>query len=281
MKNFIIYTYPFNINIGGVKVLHKLCDLLNKVGQKAYLYPVKYPAQIENIFILNTEYNTPIITQEIKNNLDDCIVIYPEIIKGNPLNAKNVVRWILNNPSAYENTYGKNDIIFYYSKLFYSNLLKNEENILTILEYHTNIFKNYNLERNLTCYLIRKAKNPKFIHPKDSIEITWDDCGDLKKLVNIFNKSKYLYSYDDCTFTIIQAAMCGCIPIILPDVYNKKFWMDNSIEIAKLGVAYGNDENEIEYAKKTQPLLLEKIKELENDFTQLNKFINMCQNKLN
>ena len=43
MKPFIIYTYPFSFGIGGVVVLHKLCDLLNSLGQKAYIFPEPFP----------------------------------------------------------------------------------------------------------------------------------------------------------------------------------------------------------------------------------------------
>jgi hypothetical protein len=42
MKPFIIYTYDYSIGSGGIKVMHKLCDLLNKNGFESYLTPVGF-----------------------------------------------------------------------------------------------------------------------------------------------------------------------------------------------------------------------------------------------
>lgn len=277
MKNFIIYTYPFSLGIGGVKVLHKLCDVLNKNGQNAYLYPIPFPGQMDNSFIVNTSYNTPIVTNEILNDVDNCVVIYPEIIKGNPLNAKTVVRWLLNKADGFLDTYNKNDIIVYYAKTFYSDILKNENNILLIQEFHSDIFKNFNMERRNSCYAVRKCPSPVFQHPENSLEIKWGDVGNLELMSTIFNTTEYFYCYDDVTFLSTQAAMCGCIPIIIPFRYSKEEWTTNTPKICRYGVAYGNTPEELDYAKKTQPLIFKEIEILENDMTQINNFISLCQ----
>ena len=48
-----------------------------------------------------------------KFDLSDLIVIYPEIVFGNPLGAKNVVRWFLHNPGFFSGKiyYGQNTLI--------------------------------------------------------------------------------------------------------------------------------------------------------------------------
>jgi hypothetical protein len=277
MKPFIIYTYPFSFGIGGVVVLHKLCDLLNSLGQKAYIFPEPFPGQTEPFFLLNESYNTPIITQEILSDINNCIVIYPEVIRGNPLNAKNVVRWLLNRSDIYEDSYGPNDLIFYHSKSFYSQKLKNENNMLTIMEFHDEIFKDYNLQRKGSCYAIRKCENPKFIHPHNSIEIKWNDAGNYELLVHLFNTTETFYCYDDTTFLSVQAAMCGCTSIIVPSKYTKNEWTEKSPEMWTYGVAYGNIDSEIAYANSTRKILLDKIQEYKNNTTEINNFISICQ----
>ena len=41
--NYIIVTPSFNENIGGVVVLHCLCDKLNRLGERAFLWPNDKP----------------------------------------------------------------------------------------------------------------------------------------------------------------------------------------------------------------------------------------------
>ena len=62
MKPFVIYTYDYDPGIGGVKVMHKLCDMLNANGAKAYLMPI----HAGDNFHVCSDYNTPLITQEIQ-----------------------------------------------------------------------------------------------------------------------------------------------------------------------------------------------------------------------
>ena len=60
--------------------MHKLCDILNNNGYESYLMPI----YLKEEFIVSAEYNTPIITQEILDDWDNCIIIYPEGIRYNP-----------------------------------------------------------------------------------------------------------------------------------------------------------------------------------------------------
>ena len=81
---FIIWCWDYNKFIGGVRVMHKLCDVLNSLGAEAYVTAKK----------TNPHWNTPVYDG---NGFDkeQTVVIYPEVISGNPLNSKNVIRWIL------------------------------------------------------------------------------------------------------------------------------------------------------------------------------------------
>ena len=95
MKKFVISTYGFDFGIGGLKVLHKLCHLLNENGYDAYLVPVDF----NQPFAVYDQYNVKMVTEELLSNLTDCIVVYPESWYGNYLNAPNVVRWMIGPPS--------------------------------------------------------------------------------------------------------------------------------------------------------------------------------------
>jgi hypothetical protein len=273
-KPFIIYTYDYSPGVGGIKVMHKLCDLLNKNGYKSYLMPI----HIREDFYVCDDYDTPLITQEILDDLDNAIVIYPEGIKHNPLNAKNIVRWILGPPRNEDIiTYSKSDLIYWYMDYYYIESLGYKENILQISEFHDNIFKNIGNKRNGSCYSIRKANPKQLIHPNDSIFIPFNSAGDLTSLSELFNKTERFYCYDNYTFLHTQAAMCGCLSIVVPDgVKTKEEWLEGS-PLHKYGIAYGEDD--ISRAIETLPLLFKEIENQKNKMVeQTIKFANNCNN---
>ena len=273
-KPFIIYTYDYSPGVGGIKVMHKLCDILNNMGYEAYLMPI----HIREDFYVCDDYNTPLITQEVLDDLDNAIVIYPEGIKYNPLNAKNVVRWILG-PSRQEDaeTYSKSDLIYWYMDYYCTEYLGQVENKLFISEFHDDMFLNHNWNREGSCYTFRKSNPTQLIHPSNSIFIPFEGAGNLTGLVELFNKTEKFYSYDTYTFLSVQAAMCGCISIVVPDPnITKEQWLAGS-RLSKYGMAYG--EEDIPRALETLPLLLKEIKlvkqDMENDVI---KFVKHCNN---
>lgn len=145
-RQFIIHSYGYSENTGGSIALHRLCDLINRSGRDAYLCPIvdPLPADIHKTrpvrravlklrdwvnkktaidFKTFHGFRTPV---KLRFNVDEAIVVYPEIIAGNPLNAKNVVRWLLHKPGFHTGVvdYGPADLIFYYQEAFNSNELK-------------------------------------------------------------------------------------------------------------------------------------------------------------
>src|SRR5574343_1168357 len=109
---FLIFAPAYCEDDGGGIVLHGLCALLKELGYEAYLTrlfdgePVYPNCLFRPLFKLfkravwrfctkfktNPAWNTPVIKYPRIPIADDWIVIYTEIIFGNPLKAKNVVR---------------------------------------------------------------------------------------------------------------------------------------------------------------------------------------------
>jgi len=267
MRKYIIWTPPFMANIGGITVLHKFCDMLNRLGKNAYLWPADNNF---HTFLTNGKYISPLASRDMID--DDAIVIYPEIVIDNPLNAKNVVRWILNIPGNQggDGIFGENDLLFYYSKHFSEG--KKDLNYLMIVESYGDLFQNYHLPfRKGNCYTMRKGAGRELIHDtSDSIEIS--DSTPSENLVELFNERERFYSYDDATFLSFQAALCGCISIVVP---TDRFTLEeyyNSSPFHKNGIAYGEDE--IEHAVKTMKNVRPFLEEFElKSYKQLEQFI--------
>ena len=283
----------FDITCGGLTVQFALCKLLCELGMNAR---IKSNSNIEN-HICNNYYNNEFPIDE------NVVVIYGETIKGNPLNAKNVIRWILAPFGVFfnydtTNTWGKNDLVYYFNsdpKFYY-----NQEKIGSIYKLLSCLYinpyaKKTNFEeRNGICYTIRKAhhmhKNGfQRVHPSNSFEITREHT--QMQCIEFFNKYKWFMCYDSLTFYVVIAALCGCIPVVYKvNSLNKQEWIQTTAasEYCKskgltnlYGIAYGRED--MEYAKDTIHL----VKDQWDDIVKFNKektispFINDLENFAN
>ncbi|HAH3687363.1 TPA: WavQ [Escherichia coli] len=282
--DFIIVAPPFNINKGGALVLHKLCHLLNVMGHKASLFPYVSESNYSLLnkyqflkgvinhrlgrFVTNPDFITPVITQ-INKVTDSSVVIYPEIVNGNPLRAKNVVRWFLHNPGFHTGNvkYGTREFYISY-KTFgrnfsnqYSYMARTE---LTITHYLNDVYNTdstiSNELRTGSAYCMRKGKGRTIEHDLTNSYLI--DGLSHHEIASIFKEVKYFFSYDLYTAYFWFAIMCGCIPVVIPNEnVTKEEWYPN--EEDRFGIAYGIDD--IEYARKTRHLALQNFKQQENN----------------
>ena len=100
----------FSFVDGGTVVQYYLAQILEEYGQNVRIYPCSGIKTNNSLFSKFYDNDFPID--------DNCVVIYCEGTEGNPLNAKNVVRWMLSKLGQnvpYENvhTWGKNELVYY------------------------------------------------------------------------------------------------------------------------------------------------------------------------
>jgi hypothetical protein len=304
MKNIIVYTHMpnFEFTNGGTVVEYLLAKTLEEFGQNVRIYPSSGNKTNNSIFSKFYNNDFPID--------DNAVVIYCEGTKGNPLNAKNVVRWMLSKLGqnvSYNNlkTWGKDELVYYFNAE--EKLSNNPDKIGNIYKLLTVIFinpmiNNYNLNpRKGTCFTIRKSKNihvktKKTVHPPNSFEITRKhtqiDC------IKIFNKYRYFISYDPLTFLSVIAALCGCISIVVKiDGLSKQDWLNTTAAAEYLkesgentlyGIAYGGDDlqnaiNTLHLAKDQWSRIVKNSKDkyivsFINDINNFNNNINTIKN---
>jgi hypothetical protein len=97
-----------------------------------------------------------------------------------------------------------------------------------------------------------------------------------EELCLLFNEASKLYSYDPYTAYTVFAAICGCIPIVIPiDGVSEEQWHPNLAD--RYGVAYGEDR--VSFAIETRDLLLTELEKRERDTDQgLEDFLKVVLN---
>lgn len=200
-------------------------------------------------------------------NRKTSIVVYPEIVYGNPLKAKNVVRWLLYYYKFAEDkqAYNETDMFISYREIFNDSDLNPTNKIVTLNYFDKKMYRQYNYgERNGNCYIIRKGKDRSDL-PKVFDGPVYNDDMTQEDLVKMFNEYKFCYSYDTQTFYSSIASICGCISIVViePGKTEKDYCKEEEYHY---GVAYGNTQEQIQYALETRGKLMKSL-----DFDEMNK----------
>lgn len=277
---FCVWCPPYLEWSGGSLALHRLVHLLSQFGYDAFAVGCHK----------NTEWGGGLIQEsEIVDFLDkhpNAIMVYPEVVKGNPYNAKNVVRWLLNNPLVTigeQTEYPENELLFDYCP-YYSEYYK-DRIIGTLAPFDFRLDTYVDKGRHVkgkVCYTIRKGYNkPHDKHPYDAILIK--DYGEQQlgeELIKIFDGCETFISYDHNCFLSVHAALRGCDSIVIPDDNMTAEQWRNTAAFMKYGIAYGM--NDLVYARATRQLIKPMLQEAENlSLLQVQIFISECKRMIN
>lgn len=258
---YYIAALPYTRFSAGVKVLHLLCHNLNQRGHSASILPLNSSSILRREDFCNPELLTPLLTPEIAlrhfKNKRTPIIIYPEIISSNPFGSACVVRYILNYPGLLggDKIFDQSELCFSYSKVL-AQYTNSPENILFIPASDERIFHppESDIKRSGSCFYASKYQNAHkrklFEITKDSLEITsgLPNSQSPEEIAEIFRRSEFFYTYEN-TALAIEATLCGCPAIFLPNDYLKSIIA--SEELGTDGIAWGTDPQEIARAKES------------------------------
>lgn len=266
---FLLWTIPYAECSGGTLVMYKLAEMLAKRGFETY---TSSPPKVGSLVKYLGNY------PKLKLEMESTMVIYPEIVVGNPFKAKYITRWILNTPGKIggDGIFGENDLVYKYSDFFEVDKNTQVDGFLRCIETKKDFFNDLKLERQGSCYLVKKGKleNKKLIyHPEDSLNI--DDYISDEYLLEVFNKKEFFFSYDTATYHYIQAALCGCIAVVIPDgTMSKEEWV-NKHKTVKHGIAYGMDD--LQWAKDTMKYLRSDLQKFEDECEiSVDEYVKKC-----
>jgi hypothetical protein len=160
---------------GGVRALHVLKDELIKRG---------YPTT------MHYEYHT-----------EGNFVVYPEIMAGNPLNAKHYCHWLLNSRNLPDLTFGWD-----------KNM--GSDNVLTVNIIEPDIFYPRLNKREGVAYWVGKGSPNGFTIPDGAREITKTSPSTRTELAELMSSVEYVLSFDDYTSITIEATLLGT-PVLI------------------------------------------------------------------
>ncbi len=284
---------------GGPIVLHLLCRMLADSGYDAKIFllrDVNYPNTRQELL----ERYLPFFNKISKQNLDshdgavkgcafttwpyvddDTIVVYPEVIFGNPLGAKYVVRWLLSFYKFKGNfvgvqPYDKDDMFICYRQIFNEHQLNPTGREVQLHHFDSALYKRWNYGyREGSCFIIRKGYNRADLPPIVPGKIL-DTLSEEEK-VKVMNQCRYCYSFDTQTFYSAIAAICGCVSIVIPEPGKKREDYLREGEPG-WGIAYGISPEELEFARSTYKNLEARIEGFDaHNKENVQKFITYCQ----
>ena len=266
----------------GIRVMHYLCHALNISGENAFMVTNQ----------VNPELRTPILTQNnIQYHLSlglNPIAVYPEIYHGNPLGAKTVVRYLLNEPGLCGGpvTFDPNDILFAFRESLRTPDTP-ENNLLYMPLIDRSIF-NYNPKeqnkRDKILFYLAEYRNGENEYPelmnflkKNAIQITSNYPESHLELADLFRKAKVLVCFHFSNLAG-EALLCGCPVHYISTQYTTYLQDQSALNVG--GIANSMNDESIEEARKTLEKFNENFKIIERNFwTKLDYFIEVTQEK--
>lgn len=276
-RPYYIETPPYRRSSAGIRVMHMLCHVLNRLGEEAYVFTSE----------VNPELNTPTVTEEVvRRHLQagrEPIVVYPEIVSGNPRRAKSVVRYVLNVPGLIggDKTFAETELIYAYGQnILPSNAPK--DNVLFFPSVDTHLFNNRDnpLDAQRQGILVYPGRHLNALkeHPELAhgtvITATWP--ASRSELAALMRRSEMLYCFES-TAIALEAVLCGCPAVTLHSPFFDGQAI-NSLELGREGMAFGDSPEEIDYARRTVGQMQATYQRLEEEFwVKLQQFIRDSQ----
>jgi hypothetical protein len=239
---------------------------------------------------VNPDLVTPVLNEQIVEqhfqNQRTPIIVYPEVVHGNPLAGKCVVRYVLNVPGLLggPSEFPPEDFLIWYHE-GYRQAVAGNGPILSIPSTDARFFRlpPPGTERHGSCFYAGKFKEHSGEQLSDvtrnSIEILRSGPGiqTQEQILALFQRSEVFYCYE-ASALVLEAVLCGCPAVLLPNKHMDK--LINCGPLGNAGVAWGTSPEEWEHAKGTVGDMPARYEHwVEQAFDQLNEFIALSQKK--
>lgn len=202
--NIYVFTPPYNHKSAGIKMMHYLMYLLQRLGHQV----------TSNTDTFNSEYDLKPATQMLNKKYD--VLIVPEVTELAQYRYLDmpIIRWVLyfagvlGGPKVYQN----NETVFHWDKSYEASAIEaslNGTSELFRLPYLDP--KEYNFQevpRTTILYYVYKGIN-QLKHPSGALEITHESAPTRPILFDMLHQATDLYSYDRHSALNYEAYLSG------------------------------------------------------------------------
>lgn len=252
---YYIYAPRYVQHSAGIRVLHLLCHWLNRLGERAFIVPLDQHGQLTNPDLLTPLLTAELVAHHIAQGRMP-IVVYPEVARGNRLNADCVVRYVLNVPGLLggDQTYPPEEMVWAYSQQL-AEMCERCDGVLHMPVIDQNVF--YPVDGQVRSRAVFYAAKFQSDHgqkvfglPDDAIEITRGrpNSQTPEEIARLFRSAEVFYCFEN-TALATEAVLCGCPAVFMPSQYLEKPIALN--ELGWDGYAWGNDPAELDRARRT------------------------------
>lgn len=275
---YYIYAPDFRDSSAGVVWLHYLCHLLNIHGRDAYVMGCNN---------VSPNLKTPLLSHELVDKHRQLgripIVIYPEVVSGNPAGADVVVRYLLNFEGALTGRGMEacsDDLRFYAAPILVRDTGERVDGFLAVPSIDTSVFNTNGcgIRKGRLLYRHRYPLDQMdlSLFPSDVHELAMHEPLPLARLAQLLKSAEVLYTYE-WSITCVLAVLCGCPVIFMREGGIDETFLEQSYN-GPGGFAMFDTPNALEIAHASLPDALANYKGLEKRFwAQLDHFIELTQ----
>lgn len=220
---WIVVTPKWTHRSAGITLLHRLARTLEVTGRDVRIAFIdSNDPKCQDIVALrpgsgvNPYWNTrPALNSQI-HDPGDAIVVYPDVITGNPLGARHVVRYLCNRPGYCNGTpvtFGATDFVAAYSRT-----ISQSAHILTAA-YIRDCFlgeRAPHAGRDMDATYIGKGYLYGPVAPVDgTLFIGREWPIDQEQVAMVLRKVRRFYTWDSFSLLNAEAVLCGCLPVVM------------------------------------------------------------------
>jgi len=210
-RQFLIWAPRYSHRSSGVRALYRLCHHLNQRGYPSAMIPVGRRG-------MRTGWDTP----RHHGPVNDSIVVYPEVVSGNPLGGRRVIRWALNDPGLLggDTSYAGDEMVFLYDPQRLASVSRaagrtlDDRRVLRLgLVDPAHIYPDPAIAKTIDCSFTHKGRalHERYPLPADAGIVPLEDVTPtMAALGDVLRRTRTLYSYDHYSNLLREAAISGC-----------------------------------------------------------------------